>query len=1067
MSLKNRVNRISGVLAVAACMLAIPAYAQGTAVVTGRVVDAATKAPVGDVVVTATSPALQGEQIVVSDASGTYRIPNLPPGVYTLRFEKEGFRPFARGDIQLRSDRTVRLNVDLLPEALKAEEVVVVGRAPTIDVGSSSTGVNVGSEFINNIAVVRPGGKNSATRSFESLAEIAPGAHSDQYGVSVNGTTSPENAYVIDGLSVNDPGYGILGTPLTVEFIKEVNVITGGYLPEYGRATGGIMNVVTKTGSNEFHGSVWGNFTPGALQADTPPIERAGGSISTDTQLWNQGDFGAEIGGPILKDKLWFYAGFAPAFNREVLYRNINRLVPCTDDDLASGAFGCSVDAGQLTRVNQETGFDITERIEGEETQYFADSQTFQYIGKLTYLINQDHNLTLSVYGAPTTSGGDGSFGFDQQDGLPEVVNIVGTYEAIAHRYRADSNDVALKYSGAFMDKRLLLDVTAGWHHQVAARLPSDGSTIGTNEGLAGLSAVIYRRNNPAPYSITDFEDVDPAACTATVNGEDIELCPLTTYVLGGPGFLQETLMDRYQMKAVGTYLLTGLGHHVIKAGIDLEHLNYENNKAYSGQTYWRETFTGSAFDTLRQYGYLDSPNNAVVQAIQTAKSSSNTWGAFIQDSWSVLDLFTVNAGFRYDQQTLIGDDGEVGMVLGNQWSPRLGLIYDFTQEGRSKLYANYARFYESVPLNLVDRAFPGERSLFARYTAESATREGCNPRDPAEQEGDCTNPDYRQPIFGGPNPDYFVLGGEKVVVDPNLQAQASDEWVIGGEYEVLPDARVGANYTRRYMVNVIEDMSRDEANTYFIGNPGFGIAQDFPRATRDYDAVTVFFNKTFSDLWLAQVSYTWADLRGNYAGLFRPETGQLDPNINSDFDLISLLDNRTGPLPGDRTHSFKAFAAKEFVLTGAMSVNLGLSYRTRSGTPLNYFGSHPIYGSDEVFVLPRGAGGRLPWRHDIDGHIGYTYRITKDNAVTVSADVFNIFNFQQVVGRDQRYTNADVLPIDPAVVTEGTNDEKLTQLVYTDGSAFDPIDDVNPNFKNVTAYQAPRVIRFGAKVTF
>ena len=92
--------------------------------------------------------------------------------------------------------------------------------------------------------------------------------------------------------------------------------------------------------------------------------------------------------------------------------------------------------------------------------------------------------------------------------------------------------------------------------------------------------------------------------------------------------------------------------------------------------------------------------------------------------------------------------------------------------------------------------------------------------------------------------------------------------------------------------------MSRDDGNTYFIGNPGQGFAKDFPKAVRNYDAVTVYFTKTFADLWLAQASYTWSRLYGNYSGLFRPETGQLDPNINSDFDLLSLTTTATARCP-------------------------------------------------------------------------------------------------------------------------------------------------------------------------
>src|SRR4029079_17640048 len=113
---------------------------------------------------------------------------------------------------------------------------------------------------------------------------------------------------------------------------------------------------------------------------------------------------------------------------------------------------------------------------------------------------------------------------------------------------------------------------------------------------------------------------------------------------------------------------------------------------------------------------------------------------------------------------------------------------------------------------------------------------------------------------------------------------------------------------------------------------------------------------------WLANVSSTASSLRGNYAGLFRPETGQLDPNINSDFDLKSLLANRDGPLPGDRTHQIKLYAAKDFLVGGNMDILVGLTFRTASGTPLSYLGSHPLYGPGEVYILPRGAAGRGDW---------------------------------------------------------------------------------------------------------
>lgn len=97
---------------------ASPVRAQSSTIV-GTVINAATKQPVPDVVVTATSPNLQGEQTVVTDAQGNYRIPQLPPGTYTLRFEAESYKPYSRADIQLRLNRTIRVNVELLPDAIK------------------------------------------------------------------------------------------------------------------------------------------------------------------------------------------------------------------------------------------------------------------------------------------------------------------------------------------------------------------------------------------------------------------------------------------------------------------------------------------------------------------------------------------------------------------------------------------------------------------------------------------------------------------------------------------------------------------------------------------------------------------------------------------------------------------------------------------------------------------------------------------------------------------------------------------------------------------------------------
>ncbi|HYO59237.1 TonB-dependent receptor [Archangium sp.] len=1066
----RRMLRATGVVVVAGLSYGTAAHADS--VIVGTVVSAESKKPVSDVVVTATSPNLQGEQVVVTDAQGQYRIPQLPPGIYTLRFDKESFKPFSRAEVQLRLDRTIRVNVELLPESF-TEVIEVTARPPTVDIGSTSQGVNVDQDFIKRIAVNRPGGKAGATRSFESLAELAPGAQNDAYGVSLNGTTSPENGYVVDGLSTNDPAFGINASPLSVEFVQDVNIITGGYMPEYGRSTGGVLNAVTKSGSNEFHGSVYGTVTPGFFEGRREQVRSAASVVTGRNTLEVMGDVGATLGGPILKDKLWFFAGVAPSYNRYTHTRALNRYETTVND------------AGVATVVRDDRGIIKSSEIPGSASEHAVQGQSLQYMGKLTYLINQDHNVSVALAGTPSSSGGKGVLSIDPQTGLlPVTINGDPNSAAYGHiQELSNSTSVALKYGGAFADKKFLLDANVGWFHQAVSTLPSDGSRLGSTEGQAGLALVQYRVRRPIWYyepNVPGIQALCDEGAAGTPSGT--VACPTTGYYSGGAGQISDGALDRVQMNAKGTYMLQLLGNHVLKAGADVELLSYNLTKAYTGRVYLREEPIGSPLGTgvwqdYRRYGYQVGPDQAESEFFQQSSTRSTTVGGFIQDSWTIANRVTLNVGLRYDTQALYGADNSLAFVLGNQLSPRLGVIVDPLANGRMKVFANYARYYEQVPLNLLDRQFPGER----RYVAYRNNGPGkCDPEtidthegqtaclvDPAGPEGNQEGNLYEVHSPSELNPSFTHAGGkvDRSPVDPNLQAQSSDELLFGAEYELLANVRLGASYTRRYMNSVIEDMSRDDGNTYFLGNPGEGFAKEFPKPVRNYDAVTVFLNRTFSDGWLAQASYTWSRLEGNYPGLFRPENSQLDPNILSDFDLVSLLKNRSGLLPYDRTHAVKVFGAKEFNFSNNLSASIGLSYRGNSGTPISVIGAHPTYGPSEAFIINRGSYGRTPWIHNIDSNIGVNYRISKTNVVSLSVDVFNLFNFQGVTAVDQTFTNQAVLPIEGGKA-EGELTENPGQVTKVNGKPLAE-SERNLNFNNPTQYQTPRQIRLGLKYTF
>ena len=1060
------------ILGAVAAQVAISSTAEAgpnEAILIGVVRDANTGEAVEGAVVVVQGEKLQGERTQTTNVSGLYRIPNLPAGKdYTITVLHKNYGAGQRrSGLTLRAASTFRVDISLLPSGSGNEIINVEVPAPTVDVGSASLGLSVDKEMARRVPIALPTGKGGANRSFEAVAEATPGAKNDTYGTSVAGTTSPENKYYVDGLSVNDPAFGLNGTGLSVEFVEEVRVEAGGYLPEFGRATGGIVNAITKSGSNEFHGSVWGNYTPGQLQGRNLVPVREGTSIVTNRNLGWIGDAGFDVGGKIIKDKLWFYGGVSFARTVYNIDTHWNRQVFQRDDN---GQYAFDDNGRAIAQTDPNTGYTVVERLAGTQERRKAQSNQIQAIVKLTYTPVKNHTLELLGIYAPTLSGGNNTYSMNGQTALPEVGNASGTYNALASKSRDDSSDLQLKWTATADDNKWNFDTTVGWHHQVNSSLPVDGSRVGGG-GLANTPGVIYRQNKPNFHDLSDaaFGLNTPGGVTgcgyianpmdATVRGTPI--CPVQQFVTGGTGFIYERSLDRLQTRSVATRVLHGAGTHVVKFGVDFEYMSYNSNRGYTGGTLYREGTTGTTNADLRQYSFLTGPDDATILKNLEWHVYSTTIGGFVQDSWSIMDKVTLNAGLRYDAQHLFGGDKQMAMALPNQLSPRLGLIFDPTQSGHAKLFVNYAKYFQSVPLNLADRAGSGEPSTQSVHYGRGNQPDGveaCDPLNP-DATAACRADSGRRVLGDSTTPDqlWILTGAGKVAVDPKIKAPSTDEIVAGGELEVIRDARVGLTYSHRWMTRTIEDMSRDEATTYFIGNPGHGIARDFPKAQRVYDAMMLYVDKRFTRNFLVNASYTLAFNRGNLAGLFRPETGQLDPNSNSTFDLKSLLVNQYGYLPGDTRHSLKLFAAGEIPLTHGHSITLGGSMRASSGGPTNALGSHVVYGSDEAYLLPRGTGARLPWQFRVDTNFGYRKEISKDLALSFTMTIYNVANFQQVVATDQTYTFDDVVPVEGASIAD------LGKLKNADGNLISR----NPNFGKATAYQQPRMFNFGVRLTF
>ncbi len=283
-------------------ILSASAMAQTTGGVVGKVADGSGAALPG-VTVEARSRALQGTRGTTTDADGAYRFALLPPGDYTITFNLSGFAPETRRGIIVALGKDTTLDVTL-GMASVTEQMTVTAAAPVVDTTSAALGTNMSTRAIETL----PTGRN-----YSSIVQIAPGVSSDanpsnasQSTISVYGSSGAENSYFVDGVNTTNMEYGFQGKELNFEFISEVDVKTGGYEAEYGRSTGGIINVITKSGGNEFTGDVFGYYDSDSLQTDTKDVVSTGGTPRGFTRK----DYGVDLGGFVMRDKLWFFAAY-------------------------------------------------------------------------------------------------------------------------------------------------------------------------------------------------------------------------------------------------------------------------------------------------------------------------------------------------------------------------------------------------------------------------------------------------------------------------------------------------------------------------------------------------------------------------------------------------------------------------------------------------------------------------------------------------------------------------------------------------------------------------------------
>jgi outer membrane receptor protein involved in Fe transport len=1040
-------------------------------------------AAVPGVTVKVTSPNLISAQTATTDTSGRYKVLNLPPGKYTVTIEAEkGFEKAEKTDVEVNLSRTSTADVQMRVAGTQASVTVTDTAGAAVDVNSNTAGSNVSSEQFSNFPT---------QRTVQGLYTIAPtvtrsglrDATGRDRDPSVSGSSGPENNYILDGVNTTDPAFGGSGANLPFEFVQEVEIKTGAYGPEYGKSTGGIFNVITKSGGNEFHGDIFGYGTTKGFVRKVKNFPFTGSAFNG----FSEADVGGDIGGPIVKDKLWFFGAFNPQ-RRKNFY---------------------------LTQTFHQP-------VDNTVTIPF-------YAGKVTWALNSKNTFTASTFGDFTKVKG---FLASNILALQNISGFGDDLTAYEGRQETGGHNYAFRLNSTIRNT-FIAEFSGGLHFQRANTIPQaiDRPLVTDNFAVLKGGSVLV------PVQTGVSFDAAAAAngvlnTTGFIDFVDGRGGSLQRNFTRGPGFgLYSTQKrNRYEFAAHMQNIIGG--NHTVKWGFEWNRNRYNINTLSSGPavtyaftpggvnangTPLRNT-NGNSNQTNGERitnnwlvcavisNQITCPNSAGVfraQAIPaatlaalgltvnptvTAISEAQAFGSpfiirnttrvrdfelvggtytdvqsfYAGDDWKFARNFQLSFGLRWDYQAAYSNGGATYLKFHNfddNAAPRFGFIWDFTGKGRGKIFANYAQFIETpIPLDLNVRSGGGDVQTDKNFNVNRL------------------NAPAGALILPGVSTGATNLGSDATPPDPGLKPQSIREYTFGAEYEVGHDVTIGTRGIYRAMVNVVEDGSFDDGDTYFIFNPGrrapgtteeaacagdpaTGRApQCFGRAQRFYRGIEFTATKRFTNNFQFIASYVFSSLIGNYEGLFRNDNGQSDPNITSLFDLQSLLNNTYGRLPNDRPHQFKFNGSYRTPWKLLVSGN----FYAQSGVPFNALIPHPIYGNNEGFLVQRGTAivpavqastpgfpntvesigtNRTPTTMNLDLGLYYPIKVGEGKELRLTGDWFNVFNSQRAITLDQTFQiNSGVAGVPPVN---------------------------NPFFGSALIVQQPSAWRFGAKFTF
>ncbi len=875
-------------------------------------------APLSGASVTVSSPDSLVTRTGVTDAEGRVRLGGLDPATnYTVAVSAAGYSDFSASNVAVVSGRDLSVGYVLVfgntdSSASNVDDIIVTGTSlAAIDVTSATIGTTLTLDTVESL----PTG-----RSYQSYLQLVPGVKpgsnpSSTSGInsSVTGVvgSSSDNIYVIDGVNVTDPVTGTFGANLNSEIIQEQSVITGGVPAEYEGGSGLITRVVTKSGSNDWHGSVNYYFQNDSLVQEDQ--NRTSNGFSTyDTAF--------TLGGPILRDRLWIFGS----------YQKTNR-----EDDV----------------LNPTTGM-LQRTVE----------RNFEYgFAKATWQITQDDRLTATYFSDPGEISGTATAttrnyrdSATDQGGDKYKVEYTRTWGDLtfnAYWFNHESELTTLAADSSTRNNVVF---------QRGAAFTYEEQNIG------GSGTNTERFRNREEYGVNFEYYLDTAWGSHTIKGGYTESTNenIVTGVVNG-GATYTSLSSRYPGTTFGQLAGTGFTSAVFSNDDRqriIDGINASPNRtALYGivDTDRNGTLTVAEVSAIAFSNTAGNPGGQInsYRSLRTQNGTNNVGSEgkafFLQDTWTLGQL-TVNAGVRAEEWTHTDSNGNELFTFDYELAPRVSVVYDLRGDGRSKVWAFGGRYYDPVRTDMT--SFAG--SLSGAVDAEQINIGGewvtYRTRGGAVVLDSIFSPSTQTPYT-----DEFILGyattfgndiglsitGTKrmtrdIFEDYDLHVY-SDPNGVGADGNAVPGGPFYLPYS--YFGLSAAQIAAVQAGgiNYVLGTLAGG--------KRDYQGFEVALTKFRTDNWFGQISYTFNDAEGNT---------QSDGNAGVQGDFIYLdprAPNVWGRTPGNIEHLFKAYGAYEFdfglEIAGVFNWNSGAIY-----TPVQYLYGYVAGPRDPAYVV----GGTL-----------------------------------------------------------------------------------------------------------